>query len=114
MHHCLVSQTLSPNFGTSAAETKVFFPKQLAHVTEKSLNKTSSGTPFLQMATAESAAGRQFRYAVAGISVPNNTRALFNTAARLGVEYLTDEQCQDAATREHSCSVSQSPWTCCT
>ena len=53
----------------------------------------SSGTPFLQMARAEAAAGREFRYAVVGISEPNNTRALFGTAERLGVKYLLDEDC---------------------
>lgn len=53
----------------------------------------SSGTPFLQMAQAEAAAGREFRYAVVGISEPNNTRALFTTADRLGVQYLLDEDC---------------------
>ncbi len=53
----------------------------------------SSGTPFLQMADAEAAAGREFRYAVVGISEPNNTRALFTTAERLGVQYLLDEDC---------------------
>ncbi|MET3721574.1 formimidoylglutamase [Arthrobacter sp. UYEF21] len=53
----------------------------------------SSGTPFFQMAQAEAAAGREFRYAVVGISEPNNTRALFSTADRLGVQYLLDENC---------------------
>jgi formiminoglutamase len=53
----------------------------------------SSGTPFLQMAQAEAAAGREFRYAVVGISQPNNTQALFNTADGLGVRYLLDEDC---------------------
>ncbi|CAH0251086.1 Formimidoylglutamase [Arthrobacter sp. Bi83] len=53
----------------------------------------SSGTPFLQMARAEAAAGRELKYAVVGISEPNNTRALFDTAHRLGVEYLLDEDC---------------------
>jgi formiminoglutamase len=53
----------------------------------------SSGTPFLQMAEAEAAAGREFRYAVVGISEPNNTPALFATARRLGVRYLLDEDC---------------------
>lgn len=53
----------------------------------------SSGTPFLQMAGAEAAAGRAFCYAVVGISEPNNTRSLFNTADRLGVRYLLDEDC---------------------
>ncbi|TLM75116.1 formimidoylglutamase [Pseudarthrobacter sp. NamB4] len=54
----------------------------------------SSGTPFLQMARAEAAAGRDFRYAVVGISEPNNTRALFETAKGLGVQYLLDEDCE--------------------
>jgi formiminoglutamase len=53
----------------------------------------SSGTPFLQMAAAEAAAGREFRYAVVGISEPNNTPGLFTTAERLGVQYLLDEDC---------------------
>jgi formiminoglutamase len=53
----------------------------------------SSGTPFLQMADAEAAAGREFRYAVVGISEPNNTRALFTMAQHLGVQYLLDEDC---------------------
>ena len=58
----------------------------------------SSGTPFLQMARAEAAAGRELQYAVVGISEPNNTRALFRTAEELGVEYLLDEDCSaDAA-----------------
>ncbi|WP_426226879.1 formimidoylglutamase [Pseudarthrobacter sp. DSP2-3-2b1] len=56
----------------------------------------SSGTPFLQMAHAEAAAGRELRYAVVGISEPNNTRALFDTAQRLGVEYVLDEDCTAA------------------
>lgn len=57
----------------------------------------SSGTPFLQMAQAEAAAGRELNYAVVGISQPNNTQALFATADRLGVKYLLDEDCtQDA------------------
>lgn len=54
----------------------------------------SSGTPFLQMARAEAGAGREFRYAVVGISEANNTRALFDTADRLGVRYLLDEDCE--------------------
>jgi formiminoglutamase len=57
----------------------------------------SSGTPFLQMARAEAAAGRELRYAVVGISEPNNTRALFRTAAELGVDYLLDEDCSAEA-----------------
>ncbi|MFF2314898.1 formimidoylglutamase [Arthrobacter sp. NPDC058097] len=57
----------------------------------------SSGTPFLQMARAEAAAGRELRYAVVGISEPNNTGALFSTADELGVKYLLDEDCTAGA-----------------
>lgn len=57
----------------------------------------SSGTPFLQMARAEAAAGRELKYAVVGISEPNNTRALFWTAEELGVDYLLDEDCSAEA-----------------
>jgi formiminoglutamase len=60
----------------------------------------SSGTPFLQMARAEEAAGRDFRYAVVGISEPNNTRALFDTAQKLGVRYLLDEDCGPEGVRD--------------
>lgn len=55
----------------------------------------SSGTPFLQMARAEAAADRELNYAVVGISEPNNTRALFDTAHELDVKYLLDEDCSD-------------------
>lgn len=58
----------------------------------------SSGTPFLQMARAEAVAGRELRYAVVGISEPNNTRALFRTAADLGADFLLDEDCSPEAT----------------
>ena len=64
-----------------------------AHFDLRAEPRPSSGTPFLQMAGAEAAAGREFRYAVVGISEPNNTRALFTTAERLGVQYLLDEDC---------------------
>jgi len=57
----------------------------------------SSGTPFLQMARAEAAAGRELKYAVVGISEPNNTAALFRTAAELDVDYLLDEDCSPEA-----------------
>jgi formiminoglutamase len=64
-----------------------------AHFDLRDEPRPSSGTPFLQMADAEAAAGREFAYAVVGISEPNNTRALFTTAERLGVQYLLDEDC---------------------
>lgn len=60
----------------------------------------SSGTPFLQMARAEADAGREFRYAVVGISEPNNTKVLFDTADKLGVRYLLDEDCEAVRVRD--------------
>ncbi|MGZ4662940.1 MAG: formimidoylglutamase [Arthrobacter sp.] len=71
-----------------------------AHFDQRDEPEPSSGTPFLQMAKAEEAAERELNYAVVGISEPNNTRALFNTAKRLGVKYLLDEDCSAGATRD--------------
>ncbi|MEU8898952.1 formimidoylglutamase [Nocardia sp. NPDC048505] len=53
----------------------------------------SSGTPFRQIADLERAHGTPWQYAVLGISQPSNTRALFETADRLGVRYLLDDDC---------------------
>ncbi|MDX5400658.1 MAG: formimidoylglutamase [Actinomycetes bacterium] len=66
-----------------------------AHFDLRGAPVPTSGTPFLQAARAEEAAGREFRYAVVGISWANNTRALFDRAAALGVPFLDD----DAASR---------------
>jgi len=70
-----------------------------AHFDLRDAPVPSSGTPFLQMARAEADAGRRLAYAVVGISEANNTRTLFDTADRLGVRYLLDEECQ--AERTH-------------
>lgn len=64
-----------------------------AHFDLRDSPAPSSGTPFLQMARTEAAAGRALDYAVVGISEPNNTRALFDTAHQLEVKYLLDEDC---------------------
>lgn len=53
--------------------------------------RSTSGTPFRQIARAEQSVGRALRYAVAGISRASNTRALFETAGDLGVDWLSDE-----------------------
>lgn len=50
----------------------------------------SSGTPFLQIAEARSAAGHAFSYLCLGISETANTKALFDRAESLGVRYVTD------------------------
>lgn len=70
-----------------------------AHFDLRAADRATSGTPFRQIAEAEAAAGRPVDYAVLGISPPNNTRALFDTAERLGVHHLTDEDCADRPQR---------------
>lgn len=67
-----------------------------AHFDLRSAPVATSGTPFAQIAAHERAHERPFRYAVAGISVPGNTRALFEAAERLGVQVLPDEECDRA------------------
>ncbi|HNJ77946.1 MAG TPA: formimidoylglutamase [Marmoricola sp.] len=64
-----------------------------AHFDLRRAGQPTSGTPFLQMADAEAIAGRRFDYSVLGISRTANTRALFESAAQLGVNYLLDVQC---------------------
>lgn len=71
-----------------------------AHFDLRDHPEPTSGTPFLQMAKAEAAAERELNYAVVGISEPNNTGALFNTARRLGVKYLLDEDCSVERTQD--------------
>lgn len=65
-----------------------------AHFDLREEPRRSSGTPFLDLAGLMKELGRDFRYAVLGISRPNNTAALFAQAETLGVTYLLDEQCQ--------------------
>ena len=65
-----------------------------AHFDLRRAERPSSGTPFLQMAQADEAAGRAFRYLVAGISRASNTKVLFDEAARLGTEVVLDVDCQ--------------------
>lgn len=68
-----------------------------AHFDLREGPQATSGTPFLQAARAEAAAGRELRYAVLGIGRASNTGALFDTAAALGVPFLEDAACDPAA-----------------
>lgn len=62
-----------------------------AHFDLREESRSTSGTPFRQIAHAERAAGRSLVYAVAGISRASNTRALFDTAATLGATWVLDD-----------------------
>lgn len=65
-----------------------------AHFDLRTADRPTSGTPFRQMATADQAAGREFRYLVAGISRASNTKVLFDEAERLGTTVVLDVDCQ--------------------
>lgn len=64
-----------------------------AHFDLREAPLPSSGTGFAQIAKAQAAAGRPFRYAALGISEAANTKVLFDRAAELGVEVLLDTEC---------------------
>jgi len=57
----------------------------------------TSGTPFLQIAEARQAVGLEFRYFCLGASEAANTPALFDRAARLGVEVVRDVDAEGSA-----------------
>ncbi|MGO2053636.1 formimidoylglutamase [Glutamicibacter sp. 287] len=64
-----------------------------AHFDLRVAQAATSGTGFAQIAAAEAAAGRQFRYAAVGISEASNTKLLFDRAQDLGVQVLLDTEC---------------------
>ena len=60
-----------------------------AHIDLRDMDEPTNGTPFRQVAEL---VGEQFRYSVLGVSPPNNTRFLFDSARELGVHITTDDQ----------------------
>ncbi|MGV0341914.1 formimidoylglutamase [Corynebacterium mastitidis] len=72
-----------------------------AHFDLRRAERPTSGTPFLQIAEH---VGEDFRYSVLGISAPNNTRVLFDTARELGVEVATDDAVEEMGPR-HAAEV---------
>jgi len=61
-----------------------------AHFDLRAGGRGNSGTPFRQIAERCVADGRPFRYLCLGVNEDANTRALFDTAARLGGEWRLD------------------------
>lgn len=64
-----------------------------AHFDLRGGAKSSSGTPFRQIAEACEANDTPFKYLVFGISEPGNTEALFHRARELRVNWRGDEEC---------------------
>lgn len=63
-----------------------------AHFDLRRQEQGSSGTPFLQAIEHAQMLGLPLEYHVYGISRAANTRALFDTADRLGVHYVLDDE----------------------
>lgn len=61
-----------------------------AHFDLRAGERGNSGTPFRQIAEHCAAAGRPFRYLCLGVSEDSNSRALFDTARRLGAQWRLD------------------------
>jgi len=63
-----------------------------AHFDLSQADEPGSDTPFLQIAKSCRNSGSSFHYFCLGINENSNTRALFERADDLGVEYLLDEE----------------------
>ena len=63
-----------------------------AHFDLRQQVEGSSGTPFLQAIEHARTLGIDLQYHVYGISAAANTRVLFDTADRLGVHYVRDDE----------------------
>jgi formiminoglutamase len=68
----------------------VNFDAHLDLRTPEATGRSTSGTPFLQIAQARAARGRGFRYLCVGASETANTPALYQRARELGVEVISD------------------------
>lgn len=60
-----------------------------AHLDLRDMEQPTNGTPFRQVAEL---VGEQFRYSVLGVSPPDNTRFLFDSAREMGAHVTTDDQ----------------------
>lgn len=65
-----------------------------AHLDIRQSDVATSGTPFRQIAEHLDAHGQPFHYCCIGVSQFSNTAALFDRAEQLGVQVISDEDCQ--------------------
>lgn len=89
------------SFATHRGAYEAIGPMQVinfdAHFDLRSASRPTSGTPFRQIAGL---VGDNFDYSVFGISKPNNTKVLFDTAAELGVTTVLDTELAEMTVRE--------------
>ena len=72
-----------------------------AHFDLRQQAEGSSGTPFLQAIEHARSLGISLQYHVFGISAAANTRALFDTADRLDVHYVCDDELSILNLQQH-------------
>lgn len=81
------------SFATHRGAYEAIGPMQVlnfdAHFDLRAADRPTSGTPFKQIADL---VGDNFDYSVFGISRPNNTKVLFDTAEQLGVTTVLDTE----------------------
>lgn len=89
------------SFATHRGAYEAIGPMQIinfdAHFDLRIASQPTSGTPFTQIADL---VGEDFDYSVFGISKPNNTKVLFDTAERLGVTTVLDTELATMTVRE--------------
>ncbi|WP_235506971.1 formimidoylglutamase [Cobetia sp. UCD-24C] len=71
-----------------------------AHLDLRQAKLASSGTPFRQCAELCEREGVEFHYTCLGVSKISNTRALFDRATALGVEWVLDDACRSTSSPE--------------
>ena len=89
------------SFATHRGAYEAIGPMQVinfdAHFDLRTETRPTSGTPFKQIAGL---VGEDFDYSVFGISKPNNTKVLFDTADELGVTTVLDTELAEMTVRE--------------
>lgn len=89
------------SFATHRGAYEALGPMQVinfdAHFDLRTADRPTSGTPFRQIAEL---VGDDFDYSVFGISRPNNTKVLFDTAEQLGVTTVLDTELAAMTVRE--------------
>ena len=85
------SANISTNISTAPTIGIINFD---AHLDIRQSDVATSGTPFRQIAEHLSAHEQPFHYCCIGVSQFSNTAALFDRAEQLGMQVISDEDCQ--------------------
>jgi formiminoglutamase len=98
-------QGLAAVLGKAEARPAIGILSLDSHFDIRAAGRSTSGTPFRQIAEFCAAAGWPFRYAVFGISPFANTDALYQRARALGVQWRQDDQMEAGDIPDTLCDV---------